>query len=90
MFWFHLSACGEMSDPKAGTGYSLRCDPPAYPWKKRLGRRVAFGELQQVPSIKGKENQKFSSACFWASCSLERRLRFTRQFSGGLLTVLVC
>ncbi|MEG4024915.1 hypothetical protein [Microcoleus sp. S13C4] len=59
MFWFHLSACREMSDPKAGTGYSLRCDPPVYPWKKRLGRRVAFGRLQQVPSIKGKENQKF-------------------------------
>ncbi|MEG4915836.1 hypothetical protein [Microcoleus sp. B7-D4] len=66
MFWFHLSACGEMSDPKAGTGYSLRCTPPAYPWKKRLGRRVAFGRSQPVPSIKGKENQKFSSACFGA------------------------
>ncbi|WP_242717086.1 hypothetical protein [Microcoleus vaginatus] len=65
MFWFHLSACREMSDPKAGTGYSLRCAPPAYPWKKRLGRRVAFGRSQQVPSIKGKENQKFSCAFFW-------------------------
>ncbi|WP_333323024.1 hypothetical protein [Microcoleus sp. AT9b-C3] len=66
MFWFHLFACREMSDPKAGTGYSLRCAPPVHPWKKRLGRRVAFGRSQPVPSIKGKENQKFSSAFFWA------------------------
>jgi hypothetical protein len=65
MFWFHLSSCREMSDPKAGTGHSLCGDLPVHPWKQRLGRRVAFGRLQQVPWIKGKENQKFSSAFFW-------------------------
>ncbi|MEG5161581.1 hypothetical protein QUB37_14185 [Microcoleus sp. AT3-A2] len=59
MFWFHLSACGEMSDPKAGTGYSLRCTPPAYPWKKDSAGELPLGDCSQCLELKEKKIKNF-------------------------------
>jgi hypothetical protein len=67
MFWFHLSSCREMSDPKTGTRHFLRpCFARTPPAKKIFAGKLASGRSQQLPSIKEQENPKFSSAFCWA------------------------
>jgi hypothetical protein len=60
MFWFHLSSCREMSDPKTGAGSPSALASPVHSWKKYKDRRAdSCDDRSQCRQLRKKKIQNF-------------------------------